>query len=66
MTSLLRDPIPEGLRLPPLVLSLLGLVVAEAALGRGLRLRHGGHPAVHVVHPGEYLLSICREKSVGN
>ena len=49
---------PECVRLPPLVLALLGLVVAEAPLGSGLGLRHGGHISVHIVHSSPDLLHV--------
>ena len=50
--------VPERVGLSPLVLPLLGLVVAETALGCGLRLRHGGHLSVHIVHSSPDLLHI--------
>ena len=50
--------VPERVGLSPLVLPLLGLVVTETPLGCGLRLRHGGHLSVHIVHPGPDPLNI--------
>lgn len=54
----LKVVVPECVGLSPLVLPLLGLIVAEAALGCGLWLRHGGHISVHIVHPSPDLLHI--------
>ena len=50
--------LPERVGLPPLVLPLLGLVVAQTPLGCGLRLWHGGHVSVHIVHTRPDLFNI--------